>query len=353
MAMRFMDSCDHYDEQEYIALKWTVNVIQSANSVPNGRNGRGVQPGSGIGKTLDYQASWVVGFAYNPGNSLGWAGNGSLYYLSAANNNVVSLLVVESDGTLSVYAGQQGTGTLLGNTAGLFSLNPNTWNYIELKTELTGSTPISATCTLRVNGITMFTANGKTGVNAATTLLGLGTANFHMFIGGGTLDTDPIFDDIYIAAIDGTGSVNDFAGDIALGVLFPTSDLTMAWTAVGGDTATGWDHVNETFAQVNDDTIYIEDNNPGDEANWTWQPVTPFTGSIVAVHYGVLNRKDQEGTRTFMQIAQGVSAGNGPLLSPGDAYCYSFYAMDEDPATSEVWTQDGFNAATFGVKLVS
>lgn len=348
MAMRYMDSCDHYDESAYIGLKWTGNVL-GGESVPNGRNGRGIAPGAGVIKTLDYQASWVIGFAYNPENTGKWL-HSIIYYLSATNVNTMLTLVVEDDGTLSLYGGNNLN--LIGNTAGNFSLHQNTWNYFEVKSELSGTMPISVLGTLRVNGVTLIEGTAETGWNATDTLLGLGTANVHGFTGGGTVDSVPICDDFYIAAIDGTGSVNDFAGDLQLGVLFPRADVTMDWTAVGGDTATGWDHVNEQFAEANDDTIYIEDNNAGDKVNFEWQPVSPFTGAIIAVHYGVLNRKDQEGTRTFQQYAQG-SYFNGPITSPGDAYDYTFYAMDEDPATSMPWTQDGFNAATFGIKLIS
>jgi hypothetical protein len=350
MAVQFGDSTDHYDLQSTIPLKWNEAILGSASSAvaPPGRGPRAILLKNGIFKTLTYQTKWFTGFALYINNVVSGA---NVYSLSAAFSNSATLatLNTQDDGTLSIFAGN--SLNLIGNSASVgLTLFADVWNYIEIGVTLSGTTPIMATVTLRVNGIQILTGTASTGVNAASTLIGTNQANVHAYTFNTTAGS-AYARDFYIADGSGAGSVNGFIGDIALSALFPRADVTMAWTAVGGTGSTGWNHVNPQFPETNDDTIYIEDDNPTDVANFLWQPITPFTGTIPFIHYGVYHRKDAEGTRTFQQTTHGVA--NGPSISPGDSYQYNFFAMDQDPATTLPWTQANFNASQFGLVITS
>ena len=349
MAVQFGDSTDHYDLQSTIGLKWTQNILNAAQSqvAPPGRGPRAILLKNGIFKTLTYQNSWFVGFALYVNSPLGGA---VLYTCSAANSSSATMATVrvESDGTISIVAGNNLNLIANSGTAGIV-LNANTWNYIEIGVTTSGTTPIMATVTLRLNGIQILTGTASTGVNASATLLGTNQCNVHSYFYNST--DSAVARDFYIADGSGSGSVNGFIGDVALSVVFPRADVLAQWTAVGGSGSTLWNHVNPQFPETNDDTNYIEDNTPGDVANFLWQPITPFTGTIPFIHFGVYNRKDAEGTRTFQQTTHAVA--NGPLISAGESYLYNFFAMDQDPATSLPWTQANFNTAQFGLELIS
>lgn len=347
MSLQFMDSCEHYDVFQDITAKWTANIINSSNPTASGRNGRGLNVRDGVGKALIYNDKWVCGAAMNFNSNGGFSANNIITF-SAANELTLGALAVEADGSLSLYAGNRFT--LIANSAP-FYLHNQRWYYIECKIQITAGTPMGVSMDCHVNGVSVCSGSGNVGKNTADTLLGLAQANYITFSGAAATSSPTIMDDFYMAAIDSTGTLNDFAGDIAISALFPRADNSFGWTAVGGSTTTGWDHVNPQFPETNDDTIYIKDNNPGDVADFDWQPVPVFSGVIVGVHYGVYARKDSEGTRTFQQTTQGTA--NGPVISPGDSYQYYFFAMDADPSTGVRWTQAGFNGSDFGVNLVS
>jgi len=262
----------------------------------------------------------------------------------------MSSVILEDDGSLSLYAGNGAN--LISNSAHdspAVVLNPAVWYYIECKTQLSGSgtSTIVATCTLKVNGVIVGSGSASTGVLGNQTLTGSGLANYHQFANNGPTTLD----DVYIADLSGSGSINDFAGDLKIGVVYPASDGTFNWTAVGGTTTTGFDHVNPQFPETNDDSTYIKSLSTGSLADFTFQSISTFTGGIVAVHFGVYGRKDDEGSREWQPTVHGTVTGS--TVSPGDTYVYYFNAYDQDPATGSPWTQANFNASHFGVKLSS
>ena len=358
MAVQFMDSCDHYDQDSYITLKWN-NSFFGTHSSASGRNGRGLDfdTTGQVSKSLTHQAGWVIGWAINIGTQIsGTFGNG-LYFTSAhAGDTTLFSIYSESDGSVSLYAGNGRTNLIQNSGTNGFFLKGGIWYWFDVKFAITGTTPMSITATFRVNTQVWASGSASTGINSSALLLQTPTTNFHTFSAPGSSAVGTFADDFVLADMSGAGSVNDFFGDTALSVLFPASDITATWTAVGGSTSTMFDHVNDQFAETNDDTIYIKSDTVGNVANMNWQPVSvPAGGSIVAVHYGVLNRKDAEGTRTFEQTVgpTGAYEQTGPVIYPGDSYSYSFFAMDEDPNTSAPWTAAGFDATAFGVKLLS
>jgi len=358
MAVQFMDSCDHYDQDAYITLKWNESFF-GTHSTASGRNGRGLNLDSTgqVSKSLTYQAGWVIGWAINIGTQTsGTFGNDFYYRASHAGDTTLFSIYGEGDGSVSLYAGNGRHNLIQNSGANGFFLKGNIWYWFEVKFSLSGSSNISVTAAFQVNTQPWASGTGSTDIDVNDLLLRTAKVNFHTFHPAGSSPTGTIIDDIVIADQSG-GSIHDFFGDTALGVLFPRADIpTPAWVAVGGTTSTLFDHVNDQFAETNDDTIYIQSHTIGDAANFAWQPTTvPAGGSIIAVHYGVLARKDAEGGRSFEQTVgpSGSPDQVSPPWFPGDSYSYFFFAMDVDPATGLPWTEVGFNATDFGVKLLS
>lgn len=346
MAMQFMDSTDHYSTFTDIDQKWTFNGGASiTNSPPSGRGTQALNLGNqGVAKTLTYQSGWVTGFAVNVSGAIS---AGPFYKLSAANDTPISQCWIESDGSISLYSGNKST--LIFNTGTgtpAFFMQSFAWYYVEVKSAITGTTPMAVTMNLRVNGIPLGSGSASVGTNASATLIGIAQANYHQYEGP-VLSGTAFMRDIYIADLSGSGSVNDFTGDLKIAVVYTTANSTFAgWTAVGS--GTGWNTVNPQFPENNGTGTYIVDQGgSGNVANFLWQPVSTFTGGIVAVHFGVYARKDDEGSREFQHTVHGSTQGT--MISPGDSYLYYFIALDQDPATGVPWTQSGFDSSSFGV----
>lgn len=345
----FIDSCDHYDQDDYIYVKWTNQAF--AKSTPNGRNGRGInltQGGGYVAKTLTHQSEWVVGWAINIQAGTG-TGASSIYNLNSTNSGICGLTLF-SDWTLGLYSGNN----LIAASA--FSLHPHTWYYIELKILLSfggsGGANVSTQMTCRVNGAIV--ANGgptDSGVPISTLIIQSATANYHLFSCPNILG-NTLIDDIYIYPLDAGGYYTDFLGDLKILVVFPNGDVLTQWTP-----SVGTQHfplVNSQFAENSPGFIFT--NTPSDADNFTWQPIPAFVGQIILVHYGALAKKDDEGTRQF-QLTVGAGGGEtsntiSPLVNPGDTYVYYFFGMDVDPGTSSQWTQSGFNGTDFGIKEI-
>jgi hypothetical protein len=352
----FADSTEHYrwtgNGIDYIGLKWTENVIASTKTgiIPDGSGKTGLAIGAGIGKTMTYQNTWWTGFRVYFASSQGFGGAGQLYQIGGANLTPFGSVTVEHDATVSLRAGN-GTATLLFNTGSLnppITLKGFTSYYIEVFSQTSGgssSTPISVTMELKINGVVMGTGSysGNTAFNTSQTLNGQNTANYHQFTGAGIVNGVAWMRDFYISA---NGSAP--YGDVGLGAIFPYSTTTdVGWAPVGAATLFG--ACNPQYPDINDDTIYITDNNPGDKCDFLFGPLTG-TDPIPFVHFGVFHRKDAEGSRTFAQTMGGVDQSPSPYIAPGDDYRYDFQGFESPPGGGS-WTVSNFNATSFGVDI--
>lgn len=347
--MMFMDSCDHYDTQQEMLVKWNAG-IPSVTPTTAGRNGRGVDfNGGALEKSLTHQSGWVVGWALNLGALTGGFPNSAYYIGSHAGETGLFSVFGETDGSLSIYAGN-GRHNLIQNSAGGgFFLHSGIWYWIDLKYSITGTSNMNITATLRVNTQVWCTGSAATDINVLSLLLQTATTNYHHIAAGGGLGNA---DDFGIAAINGTGLINDFWGDWALSALFPNADVQTDWNQSAAGSA--FILVNEQFPDG--DATYIFSDTVGNIENFGWQPTAvPAGGSIVAVHYGVYARKDAEGARAFWQQSGPSGAPNWNSVDwyVGDTYAYYFSCLDADPATGAAWTQAGFNSTDFGVKLTA
>lgn len=344
MAAEFMDSADHYQDSTVQLSKWTQSFFAGSNAT--GRNGRGIGltfSGSFVRKTITHVSKRGVQFSARfLGSPFGAAS--PIFDVKHVGTTLASVYV-EPDGTVTLWGGSR---TQFLDTTDPFVLSANVDYHFAITVQVFGSAPISAAVTLQINGVERASGSGVTGVNQSSLLLQQTTQNVFS-IYGININASTIVDDVFVWNDTG-GSVTDFPGDLAIGVLFPDGDVTTGWNpSVAG---THFSLVNEQFP--NADSTYVESSTPATVENYNWQDVS-FTGEIVAVHLGALARKTDEGTRTF-KLTVGETGSydlESAEFSPGDSYLYFFICMDEDPLTNLPWTQPNFNAKKFGWELIT
>ena len=344
MALKFVDSVEHYDTA-HLLKKWTIG---GGGVVAGGRNGQGIQLVAGtpfLLKTLDYESTWIIGFAakfsvIGPVTSLCFLGAPLVTHVGTT----LAQLTVEADGTVSLYGG---TTNLVGNSAGTLVLHDSTWYYFEVKVIYSGASPINIHGTVRVNGQTIIDAAGvSTGINSTQLIIQAAKSDYFGFspqIGSGNIT----FDDIYVC--DGTGSTNnDFIGDVKILAVYPRLDNTTQWS--GGATPQ-FSLVNEHIPD--DDTTYISSSTANQISDFFFDMISSFTGTVPGVQYLIYARKDDEGTRSIKHTVDGAPPMGVPEEFLADLYVYYHIPFDTDPIANAAWTVANFNSRKFGVKLIS
>ncbi len=356
MALRFMDSFDHYDSAD-MTRKWTTVtgsigsdwVISTANPRNGTQHLRFTDDQFGASKTIDNQATWIVGFGFY------------LTTVPIASKNICQLrdtgtaqisLQVNADGTLEIRRG--GTtgaiGTAVTDGKSSLQITAATWNFIEVKVTIANS--ISAgTCVVRVNGDVYLTV--ATGQDLQIT----GNAFANQFaIGFLTLGLDGQpwdFDDVYIC--DGTGGApqNDFLGDCSPVALLPNGNgTTNQFTGSDGNSVDNYLLVDEVPAD--DDATYVEDSTPGNQDLYAFDNLPRTPVAIFGVQTNIIAKKDDAGARSAKQITRsGVTVYDGDThtLTQG-SYENHECIIEQDPDTAAAWNEAGINAAEFGLETV-
>jgi len=207
------------------------------------------------------------------------------------------------------------------------------WYYLEMKVVFGNPGSFE----VRINGRTVLSGSGRTTSTAN---------NYANWVGlrGGSAD---YFDDLYIC--DNTGSVNnDFLGDIKVVTVYPNGDGTnTAWTPSSG--TTHYVLVNE--APANDDTNYLYTSTVNATETLNVTDIS-LAGVILGVAVFACVRKDDAGTREASVICRsGGTEYEGTQVPIGNSYSYLKQIWQTDPATGDLWTVSGFNAAEFGVRM--
>lgn len=339
------DSAEHYRVVNDIALKYNENVINSARTgiIPDGSGRAGLSLGAGVGKTLVYDDTWTVGFRIYFDSQQGWGGQGPLYTASVANSLPMGMASIEHDGTISIWAGNRNT--LIGNSGSFgFAIHGGTSYYIEIHTEISGGAPITASITLKVDGVQILNGSGNTGVNQTQTILNAVDLNYHQFQDANIVNGKAWMRDLYI----NNKLTNFFEGDIGLGAVFPYQDSGgSGFVPVGAGSL--FAACNPQFPDINDDTIYIKAGTVADAAAFKFGPLTG-TEPIPFVHYGIYHKKDNEGSRSFRLTMNGSDVSGD--ISSGDDFRYDFVALDKGPGGA-TWDVGLFNGTSFGLRITA
>jgi hypothetical protein len=337
--LRFIDGVDHYATVD-INAKWS-NSAGVTVGVGSGRFGGNclrlgdLASGSFAQKTLDDQASWVVGLAFLAAGFP--AAPAPIVRLLDRGVNQVELRV-NPDGTLTVTR----NGTPVAGGISSMSLRVGSYYFIEFKATI-GAAIAANSCLVNVNGATVLTVTaGQDLQNTANT-----TANA-VAIHGTTANC--CIDDIYIC--DGSGAVNsDFLGDCRILTIFPNAAGDKSeWTLSGIGLTDHFQAVNETTPDG--DLSYVANNVTGQTDLFQLQDLS-LSGTIRGVQLNLYARKDDAGP---LQLAGVVKSGGteyaGPTFNPATSYLVFHDIRETDPATGAPWTLGGINAAQAGIKVV-
>ena len=375
MALEFMDSCSHMGSGEISSVppcpldrKWTFasGYYCNASSSPSGpvrRSapsyaatvcamycGSGSVFGASAYKTLPYVDARFIGLAfYLPEGSL--AGTICQFLSGGA---VLASLGTETDGTVSIRNNQN---TLIWNSAP-YVFAYDAYHYVEFFTSITGTTPVTLSCSLVIDGNTLVTnVTGSAGINASQLLVDAALMN-QISIGG----TSPCYAMDIIVFNTSTTDVNGnatliytFQGDVDIDAVIPDADVTTAWSKFPSGAANQYGLVNEI--PPDDDTTYIYSDTVSQVSSFNMTPITGFSGTLVAAQLLIYSKKDAEGSRAIVGQLNSATLANwtGVGLTPVnnqylfDYYQYFIFPLDSDGGTP--WTPTNFNAATFGVEV--
>ena len=349
MAFRFADSFDHYTTTAQMRTKWTsvdTNVYPVAAAGRNGTAGIAGVTGGGSSikqfkKTLDNQATWIVGIAVKMSAATSHAGfaveflDGGTVQVGVYNNTDLTLEVRRNGSS----------GTLLATSTN--SLTVGTYYYIEFKAIIDNA----GTYEVRVNGTStgwIPSASGDTqqSVNAYANVININT------ISG--LGLQHVYDDLYICdgttGEDPTYPNNSFLGDIRVAMVLPNEIGTYSeFTPTAGNNYTC---VDETTP--NDDTDYVYTSGVGNVDTYGFAALPVTSGTILGIQTVPYARKDDAGSRSISSTLYYNSIlYSGSPKSLGDTYSYYPEIFETNPNTEERWTISEINAAEFGEKLES
>lgn len=343
--LRMIDSFDHYATAD-LTLKWTAltgspTVGAFGRRSTSGFRCSGTLTQNGATKTLDSQATWIVGFSLNPA---------SLPTIAA-----IGLVRLLDSGTLHVdvrinLAGQfvitrNGT-TIAGPSTEVASFGSH--QYIEFKATIHDTT---GSVELKVNGATILTATNidtRNGANSTANQIMIGHVTGGAGPGAGNMD----YDDVYIC--DATGGANDdFLGDVRVDCFLPNANGNSS-DLVGSDSNSVDNYLLVDETDPDDDTTYVQSDVVGDHDSYGYPNLSHTPSEIFGVQVNMFAKKDDAGARSIQSVTRSNGADyNGAAQGLSTSYVIYREVLEEDPDTSAAWTESGFNAAEFGVKVAA
>ena len=339
--LRYIDGGgDHYATAD-INNKWNNSVGVTVSSGTGRFGGNSLKlgdlaAGSFLQKTLDAQATWIVGVGLQPSGFP----TSSVPIIRLLDQGTQQLeLRVNPDGTLTVTR----NGTALSSGTSTFALRAGTYYFIELKATIANAIS-SGTCKVQVNGQLVITvATGQDTQNTSNA-----TANSVTFHGTAS---NSMIDDVYIC--DGQGSANiDFLGDCRVIAVLPNAAGDESeWTLTGTGLSSNYQGVSSN--PPSGDTAYVSAATVGHTDLYNFADLS-VTGTIFGVQFSLYARKDDSGSRTLANVVK--SAGTeyaGTTFYPGLSYSFFFDVRETDPATGSAWLVAGVNAVQAGPKVIS
>lgn len=370
MAVQVWDGLDHYNSSTDLAarsgfLQWDLNA-QTTYTFVTGRNG--TQKALQMNKSSTHPdyisavlaqrvASAFFGLAtYMPTNS-----NDYIFEMwdSLTNDIQVSVVFRKDNQTIAAYRGmgQVAGHNVGGDTAANNAVNgvllgitnnnvfsQNSWNFIEIWTDINGSTGfvkvyVNSVLLLNVTGVnTQYSANASWDI-------------MHIEGSSGVPSAPLTIDDFYYGDTTtgaGTFSANTPLGDCHTVTLFPVGNSSVQFTPLTG---TNWGEVSEQA--MDSDTSYNFDSTVGHEDLLNFGAMPSGVSLIYGIQVTAACRKDDAGSR-FLKfgVKSGATETYGSNHSLGEAfYVYFTDQWILDPNTSADWLVAGVNALAAGYNV--
>lgn len=237
-------------------------------------------------------------------------------------------------------------GVLVGSAVAWAPVN-GIFYFIEFKVTFHDTTGIAV---VRIDGTTMINLSAtdtKNTANAYATGVYLGDTSGNHF----PIDT---IDDVYVlngvdSGVAGAPN-NDFLGDCRVEARLPSGNGNSS-QMVGSDGNSVDNYLLVDEATPNSDTDYVESGTVGNKDTYTFQDLTPTSGTVYGVTAMPYARKTDAGVRTIKSIARlsGVET-DGPEKTLATTYQYLDDIRESKPGGGQ-WTIADFNSAEFGAKV--
>jgi len=332
MALRFLDSFDHYTT---LTQKW--NVAPGSNSIAAAALRTGIagmrnvnQNDAGPQITLDAQGTWIVGYAYRTNNFT----TKLLATTTVDAGTVQGCFTINTDGTLTLRRGV----TDVASSA--LSLLANVYYYIEFK-HIIGN--VAGTLEVRVDGSVWatFAGDSQQTANATASVIMMSQNSG----AGGVANRD--FDDIYI--LDGTGLApnNDYWGSTQIECIVPTGvgNYTNWATLVGAPTH--WQAEDEV--PPDEDTSYIESAVLNQQDTYAMGNITPASATINGIQVLMRARTTLAGAANIARLYRNAGVDDqGADIVLQTSYNYAREVLGLDPITAAAWTVARINSMEMG-----
>jgi hypothetical protein len=341
MTLRFTDSFDHYAAATSadMLVKWNNasgagNVVIQAATGRRGTQALKLNATATVTKTLDAQATCIIGFSFNA-PTLPGADAAILIFLDAGVNQCD--LRMRADGTLRATR----NGTALGTSSS--ALSAGTTYYIEVKVLISDA---AGTFEVRVNG-------SNTGWLALTSQDTKNTANAtaNQFSLSGPV-TGTLFDDLYVC--DSAGSTNNnFLGDIRVDAYVPSGNGNSS-QLVGSDSNSVDNYLLVDEALYNTDTDYVQSATAAQKDTYAFTDMSHTPASIFGLQVNMIGKKDDSGNRSICSVIRSGGADtDGTSQALSTTYVDYMQVSETDPNTAAAWTKTNLNSAEFGVKVAA
>lgn len=354
MALRHIDSFDHYDTAKSLKKGWSY-VTQGASPGDTGGTigsyGRNSTQGlrckstSGAGNvglaTLGVTgvsgATAIIGFAFRIESSLP---DTTITVVQVQNASAPQVSVTcSTGGALSVRRGGIG-GTVL--ATGATTLSVSTWYFLELKVLFNDST---GTYELKIDGVSEVSGTGADTIasgSAGWDSIVLGTQNV-------STTCNLSYDDLYCA--DGSGGVEDtFLGDHRVVAIVASSGngANTDWTP-----STGSDHGAVVDENPPNETDYNLSGTSGQRDTYAFAAVG-VTGTVKALQTLRYIKADVAGVRSVGSVTRiGSTNYDGAGQVVGSDWTYQREIARVSPATAAAWTISEIDGAEFGAKVTA
>lgn len=346
--VEWLDGASHYTTVAQMDGKWNDTGVGTSITSATGSHGQNEISlgGGGIFVTLSYQSRMTMHWRERFVMGGGW-GSAEPIFRMHSNGTILATLWVESDGTLTLWAGDRAT--LVGNTgvSGWGALHPNTYYHFIVDATFSGSSPILANLALYMNGNILTPVlsgvSKSTGVNTSS-LYGGAAVNRYDWLNPNISGNGRVSDIVAINGDDGgTGRFTGPLGDLKIGTRYMMSVTHSGmWSAHGGTLQSA---ISEH--SPDEDTSYDDSDTNDDLLDGPFDPIPAFSGILVAQQLLARVRKDDEGTRHYELT---VAGGGGDDIYPGDNYSYGRRCMDQDPRTNMQWVVADANSADYGMR---
>jgi hypothetical protein len=343
----FLDGFDHYLTADLLN-KWNfsdgIAVIQGSTV----RNSTGAMrmnnfSPSYLTKSMPTSRNFCVGFALRLGSAPGagtitsaLSGVAIICDAAGGSSGQVCLQLLNDGKFRLVRTPNVGSGSGVLLATGTAVLSSSTWYYIEIKVFLDAT---AGKFEVKINGVVDATFTGNTVFQAFNTASKVALLT----------TTDHFFDDLYIRVDSAatTETSGGYLGDVSVKPYYPNADGT--YTAM--TCSTGSTHntlVDETTPNTSD---YVSSATALTKDSFGFQDVSG-SGAIKAVQMCAYASKNDSGFRGIDLFCRSSSTESFTAYNPlSTSWKFILAGWLQDPNTSADWSQAGFNAAEFGVRV--